>query len=129
MAYVSDEIKTGAFDVFVRPFDASRPEADAGNAKPVRYLRRRQGRSLLAAGRQGTVLPWTQDWAAMAVDVTSTPALQVGTPRLLFRLPSPPAGDPRQWKNVSSDGQRFAFADNQPARPLYTSLIPMVPAR
>jgi hypothetical protein len=28
----------------------------------------------------------------------------------LFKLPGPLAGNPRQWKNVSRDGQRFIFA-------------------
>jgi hypothetical protein len=33
-----------------------------------------------------------------------------GTPKLLFKLPGPLVGNPPQWKNASSDGQRFVFA-------------------
>ena len=43
----------------------------------------------------------------MAVDVTTTPVFQVGTPRLLFRLTRVVSG--RESKNVSRDGQRFVF--------------------
>jgi len=46
----------------------------------------------------------------MAVDVTTAPTFQAGTPRLLFKLPGPLVGNPAQWKNVSPDGQRFIFA-------------------
>ena len=56
----------------------------------------------------------TRDLEVMAADVTTTPAIQVGTPRLLFKLPGPLPGNPSQWKNVSSDGERFIFA--MPAR-------------
>jgi hypothetical protein len=47
--------------------------------------------------------------------VTTTPTFQAGTPRLLFKLPSPPIGDARQWRNVSRDGERFVFVMNVPA--------------
>jgi hypothetical protein len=58
----------------------------------------------------------TGDRLVMAVDVSTTPNFQAGTPRLLFKLPGPfPfAGNMNQWKNVSRDGQRFVFAMNVP---------------
>jgi hypothetical protein len=46
----------------------------------------------------------TPDWEVMAVDVTTAPTFQVGTPRLLFTLPSPLSGNPVVGKNVSPDG-------------------------
>jgi len=52
----------------------------------------------------------TRDWEVMAVDITTAPAFQAATPKLLFKLPGPMPGNPAQWKNVSSDGQRFIFA-------------------
>jgi hypothetical protein len=52
----------------------------------------------------------TRDWEVMAVDITTTPTFQAGTPKLLFKLPGPLVGNPAQWKNVTSDGQRFVFA-------------------
>jgi hypothetical protein len=42
----------------------------------------------------------------MAVDVTSTPKTQAGTPHVLFKLPDPLASDPI----ISSDGQQFVVA-------------------
>jgi hypothetical protein len=53
----------------------------------------------------------------MAVDVTSTPTLGMGTPRQLFKVPHPP-DSPDQLSSVATrDGQRFVFAVNvQPVR-------------
>jgi len=56
----------------------------------------------------------TSDWEVMAVNVTTTPTFQAGTPRLLFTLPGHLVGNPLQWKNVSRDGQRFVFAIDVP---------------
>jgi Tol biopolymer transport system component len=52
----------------------------------------------------------TRDWEVMAVDVSTTPTFQAGTPKVLFKLQGPLPGNPGQWKNVSRDGQRFIFA-------------------
>jgi hypothetical protein len=57
----------------------------------------------------------TREWEVMAVELTTTPTLQAGTPRILFKLQGPLAGNPAQWKNVSRDGERFIFA--MPAAP------------
>ena len=43
-------------------------------------------------------------------DVTTTPTFTLGTPRELIRVQGPLPGNPPQWKNVTSDGQRFIFA-------------------
>ena len=93
MAYLSNECKTteeigsDIFEVYVRPFDATKADVGAGGAKPVQVS---------TAGALGMVV-WRQDgkemyyltpdWEVMAVDVTTTPAFQAGTPRLLFKLP------------------------------------------
>ena len=116
MAY-STEIAANISEVYVRPFDASKPEAAAGGAKAVQVS---------TAGALGVIF-WRQDGKemyylnrdqeVMAVDLTTTPTFQAGTPRLLFKLPSPLplVGRVQQWKNVSRDGQRFVFAVNVPA--------------
>ena len=112
MAYLSDEIVADTLEVYVRPFDASQPDAGAGDAKPA---------LVSATGALG-MISWRQDgkelyyltpeWEVMAVDVTTTPTFQAETPRLLFKFPGPLPGNPRQWKNVSRDGQRFVFNIN-----------------
>jgi len=115
MAYLSNEIDRSTWEVNVRPFDASKPEAGAGGEKPVQVS---------TAGALG-MISWRQDgkemyyltpdWEVMAVEVTTTPTFQAGTPRLLFKLPGRLAGNPLWWRNVSSDGQRFVFTINVPA--------------
>jgi hypothetical protein len=57
----------------------------------------------------------TPEWEVMAVQVTTTPTFQAGTPRLLFKLPGPVTGpSAAHWKNVSRDGQRFVFTISVP---------------
>ena len=48
----------------------------------------------------------------MSVEVETTPTFKPGTPKVLFKLPGPLAGN---LGNVSRDGQRFVFAINVPA--------------
>ena len=95
--------------VVVRPFDTSKPAAPgpgpavqvSGNGALGMIFWRQDGKEMYFLNR---------DWEVMAVDVTTTPTFQAGTPRLLFKLPGPMPGNPAQWKNVSPDGQRFIFA-------------------
>ncbi len=113
VAYLSNETNVNSNEVYVRPFDASKPDAPP----PGRAVQ------ISATGAAG-MLNWRQDgrelyylsrdWEVMAVDISATPALQAGTPKVLFKLPGPLVGNPAQWKNASSDGQRFVFA--MPAR-------------
>ena len=115
IAYVSNEIEAETFEVYVRPFDASKADVSAGGEKPVQVSH---------AGALGMIF-WRQDgkemyyltpdWEVMAVEVTTTPTFQAGTPRLLFKLPGPVLGNPQQWKNVSREGQRFVFTISVPA--------------
>ena len=112
----SEEINSNIFDVYVRPFDASKSDVSVRGEKPVQVS---------TAGALGMIF-WRQDgkemyyltpdWEVMAVDITTTPAFHAGTPKLLFKLPGrlPLPGNPEQWKNVSSDGQRFVFTINVP---------------
>ena len=116
VAYRSDEIEldNATFEIHVRPFDASKPEAGAGAAKSVQVSQ---------AGAQGMSF-WRQDGKEMyyqqndlqtddalvfAVDVSTTPTFEAGTPRLLFRLQGVLHGSWGNGGNVSSDGQRFVF--------------------
>ena len=115
MAYLSDEIEAQTFEVYVRPFDATKSDVSAGGEKAVRVS---------TAGAQGMIF-WRRDgrqlyyltpeWDVMAVDITTTPTLQAGAPRLLLKLPGPVAAvRPYQLSNVSRDGQRFVFTINVP---------------
>jgi Tol biopolymer transport system component len=107
IAYASDEENSQAPDVYIRPFDSNKPDAPPpgdivrvtkGGARGFTW-RRQDGKELYVLNR---------DLQLMAMDVTTSPALQVGSPKLLFKLPSPlVASSP---EGVSRDGERFLFA-------------------
>ena len=113
MAYLSNEKNIERMEVYVRPFDGNKPEAPPAGT-PVQISK--NGAIGMVNWRQdGKELYFmTRDWEVMAVDITTTPTFQAGTPRLLFKMNGPLPGNPMQWKNVSSDGERFIFA--MPAR-------------
>ncbi len=114
IAYVSNVEDPMALDVFVRPFDASRPDSPPPG-EPVQVTKKGVASGMVSWRGDGKELYYmTRDWEVMAVDVTTTPAFQAGTPKLLFKLPVQPVGNPSQWRNVSRDGQRFVFS--MPAR-------------
>jgi Tol biopolymer transport system component len=109
MAYVANEENVDRLEVYVRPFDASKPDAPPPG-KPVKVSK--EGANGMVTWRQdGKELYFiSRDWEVMAVDIATAPTLSVGTPRLLFKMPGPLPGNPLQWKNVSKDGQRFIFS-------------------
>ena len=96
-------------EVYFRAFDPDNPETPpTGSSFQVS-----QGGAIgMITWRQDAkeLFYMTRDWEVMAVDITTTPTLQAGTPKMLFKLPGPLPGNPAQWKNVSRDGQRFVFA-------------------
>ncbi len=103
VAYQSDE--SGRYEVYVRPFspDSRAIDASGGGAKwQISYgggLEPRWG----ADGKELYYV--TQDGKVMEVDVTTSPAFQVGTPKLLFQGP-PSVGGAGDY---TADGKRFLF--------------------
>ena len=115
IAYMSDEIAYQSFQVYVGPFDGSKHDGGSGSAAPTQVS---HGGTLgMIFWRQdGKELYYlTPDWEVMAVDVTTTPAFEVGASRVLFKLPGPLSGQPVRWRNVSPDGERFVFVIDVPA--------------
>jgi Tol biopolymer transport system component len=111
MAYLSNEIEVGIFEVYVRPFDASQPEAGAGGARPVR-VSTAGARGRIAWRRDGKELYYlSPSREVMAVDVTTTPTFHAGTPRRLFTLPDTMVGS----SDISGDGERFLSIITVPA--------------
>ena len=106
LAFFSNEVDVLKPQIYVRPFDAAKPNAPAGPAVQITTLK---------AGVNGEPF-WRQDGKeiyfmnldreVMAVDLTSTPKVQAGTPHPLFKLPDPLASDPA----ISADGQKFIVA-------------------
>ena len=107
-AYLSNEADVTTLQVYVRPFDASK----TASGTAVQISKNKGGANGMIFWRQDgkELLYLTRDWEVMSVDVSTSPNFQAGTPKLLFKLPGPLAGNPTQWKNVSPDGQRFVFA-------------------
>ena len=116
LAFLSNEATIDKAEVYVRPFDASKPEAPGPG--PAVQVSKNGAIGMISWRQDGTEMYFmTRDWEVMAVDITTTPAFQAGTPRLLFKLPGPLPGNPAQWNNVSRDGQRFVFAMPATAAP------------
>jgi Tol biopolymer transport system component len=114
IAYLANVEDAMALDVYVRPFDASKPDSPPPG-EPVQVSKNAVASGMIAWRADGKELYFmTRDWEVMAVDVTTTPTFRAGTPKLLFKLPVQPVGNALQWKNVSGDGQRFVFS--MPAR-------------
>ncbi len=108
IAFLSNEANPDRGEVYVRPFDPTKPEANPG---PQVQITKDGAIGMVTWRQDGKELYYmTRDWEVMAVDITTTPTFTAGAPRKLFQLPGPLPGNPMQWKNVSQDGQRFIFA-------------------
>jgi Tol biopolymer transport system component len=106
MAYEGNPEDNEIFEIFVRTFDASKPDAPLG--RPVQVSRN---------GTQG-IIYWskdsrelcylTPDWEVECAEITTTPTLKVRAPKVLFKLPAPSLGDADHWVS-SRDGKQFVF--------------------
>jgi Tol biopolymer transport system component len=104
LAYLSNEANVDTMEVYVRPFDASKPEAPGPG--PAVKVSTNGALGMLAWRQDGRELYFmTRNWEIMAVDVAATPTFQAGPPRLLFKLAGPLPGPPGSY--ISRDGQRF----------------------
>ena len=97
IAYITDQEENGKLQLYVRPFDAAKPESpppgavvqvSADAAGMIGW--RQDGREMYFLQPD----PQNADVHVMAVDVATTPTFKAGTPRLLFKLPGPGAGKP-----------------------------------
>jgi Tol biopolymer transport system component len=106
IAYTSNE--TEAFELYVRPFDAAKGAA-AGDAKRVS----KDGAGGLMVwsgdGRELYFMDTEPDLKVMAVDISTSPGVQTGAPRVLFDVPGDAQGDLGTTRYISRDGQRFVF--------------------
>jgi Tol biopolymer transport system component len=107
LAYLSNEAKVDTMQLYVRPFDASKPEAPPPG--PVVQVSKEGAAGMIAWRQDGRELYYmTRNWEIMAVDVTTTPTFQVSAPKLLFKLQGPLPGQPGSY--ITRDGQRFVLA-------------------
>jgi Tol biopolymer transport system component len=107
IAFTSNE--TEAFELYVRPFDAAAGAA-AGDTK---YRVSKEGAGGLmvwrADGRELYFMDSEPDLKVMAVDISTTPSVQTGAPKVLFEVPGDAQGDLGTTRYISRDGQRFVF--------------------
>jgi Tol biopolymer transport system component len=115
IAYLTDEIVPEVFQINVAPFDATQPDGRVEDATPVQVSADRVLGMVSWRGDGREMYYLTKDWEVMAIDVTTTPVFEAGTPKLLFKLPGPLPGEPKQWKSVTPDGKRFVFVVYVPA--------------
>jgi TolB protein len=105
LAYLSNEKEVSTMQLYVQPFDPNKPNAPAGPAIQITNLKGGSGAfTWRQDGKEMYFL--TRDREVMAVDVTMTPKVQAGTPRMLFKIPDPLAGN----GDISPDGERFVLA-------------------
>jgi eukaryotic-like serine/threonine-protein kinase len=103
VAYWSDE--SGRNEIYVRRFspDSTAAASDAGGKWQVSS----NGGIEPQWSVDGKELYYvTLDWQVMAVEVTSKPVFQAGTPKLLFQAPAQPS---RGAGDFTVDGQHFLF--------------------
>jgi Tol biopolymer transport system component len=117
IAYITDQEENGKLQLYVRPFDAAKPESPP------------HGAVVQVSGDVSGMLGWRQDGRemyflqpdprntdahVMAVAVGTAPTFSAGAPKRLFTIKGPMAGNSLQWKSASADGQRFAFTVSVP---------------
>jgi Tol biopolymer transport system component len=107
IAFTSNETET--FELYVRPFDAA-AGAPVGDTKH-RVSKDGAGGLMVwrGDGRELYFIDNEPDLKVMAVDVTSSPSVQTGAPRVLFDVPGDAQGDLGTTRYISRDGQRFVF--------------------
>jgi Tol biopolymer transport system component len=107
LAYASDELNSQSQEVYVRPFDASKPEAPP--AGPIVQVSKNGALEFMWRKQDGKEMYLlNRDWEMTAVDVATTPTFQVlAGPKVLFKLPGPMVESSPE--GVSRDGQRFVF--------------------
>ena len=111
MAYRSDEAQAERGEIYVRPFNAATGLPGDGKWRVSKdgvqamLHWRADGKEIFFRGQNLE----SNDLLIVSVDVETTPTFKPGTPKVLFKLPGPLAGN---LGNISRDGQRFVFAIN-----------------
>lgn len=103
LAYMSNE--SGRNEIYVRPFDPSGASKDA-----ARQVSDQGGQGMAFWRRDGKELYFLgADRSVMAVSVSTSPALEIGKPKVLFHPAEEIAVAPGT-SSVSRDGERFVIA-------------------
>ena len=104
LAYMANE--SGKNEVYIRPFDPT----GGTNAAAGRQVSDQGGQGMAFWRRDGKELFYLgADRSIMAVSVSTSPALEIGKPRVLFHPPEEIAVAPGT-SSVSRDGERFVIS-------------------
>jgi Tol biopolymer transport system component len=102
LAYGSDELGVNQVGLYVRPFDASKPEA-AGAGPAVEVTGGNGIKGMIKWRRDGKELYYLDtDDNVTAVQISTTPSFRAGTPKVLFKRPGLQSGG-------IGEGDRFVF--------------------
>jgi len=106
VAYGSDELGVNQVGLYVRRFDAAKPEAPAGPA--VEITGGKGIRGMIKWRRDGKELYYLDtDDNVTAVEISTTPSFRAGGPKVLFKRPS-------QQSFGLGEGDRFVFLIPEP---------------
>jgi Tol biopolymer transport system component len=101
-AYASDEIGVNQIGLYVRRFDAAKPEAP-GPGPAVEITGGKGIKGMIKWRRDGKELYYLDtDDNVTAVEITETPSFKAGMPKVLFKRPGPQSGG-------IGEGDRFVF--------------------
>jgi Tol biopolymer transport system component len=105
LAYFSNEADVLKTQVYVRPFDPSKPGTPAGPGVQVSNVKGGVGGGIFWRKDGKEMYFMNIDREVLAVDITTSPKVQAGTPKALFKLDPLVGGGA-----VFPDGDRFVVA-------------------
>ena len=114
VSYGSNEVAE-RLELFIRPFNSATAGLAEGKVQATKdgpgggNIWRSDGREVFYLRSE----PGSDELEVKSVEIASGPSLQIGAPKLLFKLEEAAGGS---TKFISPDGQRFVFAIRQPAR-------------
>jgi Tol biopolymer transport system component len=115
LSYGSNEVKD-RLEMFIRPFNmATATLAENGKVQATKdgpgggNIWRSDGKEVFYVRSE----PGSDEFEMKSVELTAGPTLQIGEPKLLFKLRDAAGGN---TKFISPDGQQFVFAVREPAK-------------
>jgi Tol biopolymer transport system component len=105
LAYFSNEADVLKMQIYLRPFDPNKPDTPAGPAVQVSNVKGGAGGGIFWRKDGKEMYFMNLDREVLAVDITTSPKVQAGTPKALFKL------DPLIGGGAAfPDGDRFIVA-------------------
>jgi eukaryotic-like serine/threonine-protein kinase len=103
LAYQSDE--SGVWEIYLRSFPGSRERRQVSSGGGTQARWKADGREIFYVSGDSKI---------MAVDVTTAPALETGSPHVLFQTRVLPQIEARNHYDAAPDGQQFVVNSRRP---------------